>query len=111
MIPRPLAMPPRIQKRPAAAEGEHESKTKQSKTKHVHPLVPAWTHAALNSGSTLADIYAEVRKKVDIPQGHVIRVATALPNTLSPMPTSLIKQGTSPPVEARAIGHIATALK
>ena len=87
MIPRPLAMPPRIQKRPAAAEGEHESKTKQSKTKHVHPLVPAWTHAALNSGSTLADIYAEVRKKVDIPQGHVIRVATALPNTLSPMPT------------------------
>ena len=80
-------MPPRSKKRPAAAEGEPESKKKQRKQTHVHPLVPAWTHAALNSGSALAGVYAEIRKNIGVPQGRVIRVATALPNTLSPMPT------------------------
>ena len=75
---------------PAAAEGEHDASgesKKQRKQSNAHPLVPAWTHAALNSSCALTSVYAEIRKVIGAPQGRAIRVVTALPNTLSPMPS------------------------
>ena len=49
--------------------------------------MPAWTHAALNSSNALTEVYAELRKNIGVVPGRTLRVATALPNSLSPMPT------------------------